>query len=97
MAFGIVLAFVCRPILILVPGFPSAICFGTKVSLSGVRCSAGNGGGAEAVSGGAAGVEGVGVEGTGVDAACSTVGVAVGRASLRILNAAVGYSISAVP
>lgn len=39
--FGMLLAFVCRPILTLVPGGSSEICLGVKVPLRGVRCRAG--------------------------------------------------------
>ena len=64
--FGIVLAFVWRPILTLVPAGASEICFGTNVSLSGVRCSAGNAcdGGADwGDAAGGAGVAGVMADG----------------------------------
>lgn len=41
---GTVLALVCRPILITVPGGCNEICLGTKVSLRGIRCKAGKAG-----------------------------------------------------
>lgn len=41
MPFGMVLAFVCRPILTRVPGGSSEICLGVKVPFKGVRWSAG--------------------------------------------------------
>ena len=65
--FGIVFAFVWRPIFTFVPGGAREICLGTKVSLSGVRCSAGKtwlgAGDGEGVDAGGAGVAGVMAEG----------------------------------